>query len=243
MFQIYRKELVSFFSSLIGYVVIAIFMLFLGLVMWVFPDYSILYFHYATLDQLFEISPVIFLFLIPAVTMRTFSEERQYGTLELLQTKPLTSWDIIVGKFGASLTLVVFALVPTVLYYYSVYQLGVPKGNLDGGAVLGSYIGLFLLSAAFTAIGIFASSLSNNQIVSFLLAAFLCFILYWGFLFLSHLPVFIGNLDDAIQKLGLDHHYRSISQGLLDSRNVIYFVSVVILFLNLTAFTVNKNRG
>jgi ABC-2 type transport system permease protein len=243
MLQIYRKELNAFFSSLIGYVVIAIFMLFLGLIMWVFPDYSILYFHYATLDQLFEISPIVFLFLIPAVTMRTFSEERQNGTLELLQTKPLTTWDIIIGKYGASLTLVVFALIPTILYYYTVYQLGSPQGNIDGGAVLGSYLGLLLLSATFTSIGIFASSLSNNQIVSFLLAAFLCFILYWGFLFLSHLPIFIGSLDDGIQRLGLDHHYRSISQGLLDTRDVIYFLSIIIAFLSLTAVNVTKSRG
>ena len=149
MLQIFRKELGTFFSSLIGYVVIAIFLLFLGLVIWVFPDYSILYYYYATLDQLFEISPLIFLFLIPAITMRSFSEERQSGTLEVLQSKPLTNWDIILGKYLASLALVVFALLPTILYYYTVYQLGSPKGNLDAGAVLGSYIGLFLLAATF----------------------------------------------------------------------------------------------
>ncbi|MDX1685264.1 MAG: gliding motility-associated ABC transporter permease subunit GldF [Saprospiraceae bacterium] len=231
MLNIYFKELISFFSSLIGYVVIAIFLLFLGLIIWVFPDYSILYYYYATLDQLFEISPMVFLFLIPAITMRSFSEEKQSGTLELLQTKPLTSWDIVLGKYFASLTLVIFALIPTVLYYYTVHNLGSPPGNIDAGAVLGSYIGLILLAAAFTAIGVLASALSSNQIVSFLLAAFICFILFWGFLFLSKLPGVVGTWDVFIQWLGLDYHYQRISQGLIDTRNVIYLLSVTVLFL------------
>lgn len=243
MLQIFRKELGTFFSSLIGYVVIAIFLLFLGLVIWVFPDYSILYYYYATLDQLFEISPLIFLFLIPAITMRSFSEERQSGTLEVLQSKPLTNWDIILGKYLASLALVVFALLPTILYYYTVYQLGSPKGNLDAGAVLGSYIGLFLLAATFTAIGILASSWSTNQIVAFLLAAFLCFIFYWGFLFISKLPIFIGSLDSAVQWMGIDLHYRQISQGLIDSRDVLYFLSMIYIFLAISAIHLERLRS
>lgn len=243
MIQIYFKELTSFFSSLIGYVVIAIFLLFLGLIIWVFPDYSILYYYYATLNQLFEISPLVFLFLIPAITMRSFSEEKQSGTLEVLQTKPLTSWDIVAGKFWACLTLVGFALIPTVIYYYTVYQLGSPPGNIDGGAVLGSYIGLFLLAASFTALGVFASSLSSNQIVSFLLAAFMAFILFWGFLYLSKLPGVVGTWDVMIQWIGLDYHYRQISQGLVDTRNVIYFVSVTFLFLLLAVHKIESGKS
>lgn len=243
MWHIYLKELTSFFSSLIGYVVIAIFLLFLGLVIWVFPDYSILYFYYATLDQLFEISPLIFLFLIPSITMRGFSEEIQSGTLEVLQSKPLTNWDIVLGKYLASITLVIFALIPTLLYYYSVYDLGSPKGNIDAGAVLGSYMGLLLLAASFAAIGILASSWSNNQIVAFLLAAFMCFIFYWGFLFLSKLPVFVGSLDDMVQWLGIDHHYRHISQGLIDTRDVVYFGSVIFIFLLLSTLQLEKLRS
>ena len=243
MWHIYLKELTTFFSSLIGYVVIAIFLLFLGLVIWVFPDYSILYFYYATLDQLFEISPLIFLFLIPAITMRCFSEEMQSGTLEVLQSKPLTNWDIVLGKYLASITLVVFALIPTLLYFYSVYDLGSPKGNIDEGAVIGSYIGLMLLAASFAAIGILASSWSSNQIVAFLLAAFMCFIFYWGFLFLSKLPVFVGNMDDNVQWLGIDHHYRQISQGLVDSRDVVYFASIIFIFLLLSTLQLDKLRS
>lgn len=243
MIQVFVKELTSFFSSLIGYVVIGIFLLFLGLILWVFPDYSILYYYYASLSQLFEISPLIFLFLIPAITMRSFSEEKQNGTLEVLQTKPLTSWDIVLGKYWASITLVLFALLPTAFYYYTVHQLGSPVGNIDGGAVMGSYIGLFLLAAAFTAIGVFASSLSTNQIVSFLLAAFLCFILYWGFLFLSKLPGVVGTWDVFIQWLGLDYHYRQISQGLIDTRNVMYLLTVVFVFLLLATTQLERAKA
>jgi len=234
MIQIYWKELTSFFSSLIGYIVIGVFLLFLGLIIWVFPDYSILYFQYASLDQLFAISPMIFLFLIPAITMRSFAEENQNGTLELLMTKPLTTESLVTAKFLASLTLVMFALIPTLLYYYSVHELGSPKGNIDSGAILGSYIGLVFLSACFTAIGIYSSSLTKNQIVSFLLAAFLCFIMYYGFLALSKLPIFIGVWDSFVQKLGISYHYESMSVGMIDTRNVIYFVTVIAVFLGLT---------
>lgn len=243
MIHIFKKELSAFFSSLIGYVVIAIFLLFLGLIIWVFPDYSILYYYYATLDQLFEISPMVFLFLIPAITMRSFSEEKQNGTLEVLQTKPLTEWDIVMGKYLAAIVLVIFALVPTGFYYYTVYSLGSPVGNIDGGAVMGSYIGLLLLAAAFTSIGLFVSALTTNQIVSFLLAAFMCFILFWGFLFLSKLPGLIGSWDVFVQWLGLDYHYRQISQGLIDTRNVLYLVSVSVFFLLLATNQLERSRS
>lgn len=234
MQAIFRKEIHAFFSSLIGYLVIAVFLVLLGLIMFVFPDSSVLEYPYATMGQLFDNAPVIFLFLIPAICMRMFAEERQTGTIEFLLTKPVRKLDIILGKYLASMALVVFALLPTVLYYYTIYQLGSPKGNLDSGAVLGSYLGLILLAGCFTSIGLFASSLSKNQITAFVLATFLCFLLYYGFFFFSSLPVFVGRGDILVQMLGIDFHYEAISKGVIDTRNVVYFLSVIAFFLFLT---------
>ena len=179
MYSVYRKEINSFLSSLIAYIVIIVFLMMVGLFMWVIPDTSVLSYNYATLDQLFTLAPLVFLFLIPATTMRSFAEERQTGTIEFLSTKPISELEIVGAKFLANLTLVLFALLPTAIYYYSVYKLGYPEGNLDSGGIMGSYIGLFFLAAVFVAIGIFVSSITNNQIVSFILAAFLCFICYF----------------------------------------------------------------
>jgi len=242
MGAVYFKELSAFLSSLIGYVVITVFLLLTGLFMWVFKATSILDYNYAGMDQLFSIAPMVFTFLIPAVTMRSFAEEKQYGTIELLTTKPLTDFQIILGKYFASFTLVAFALIPTLIYFYSVYQLGSPKGNLDIGATVGSYIGLFFLAAIFVAIGIFCSSLSRNQIVSFLLAAFLCFFMHWVFDYLSVLPIFFGKLDYLVQQLGINHHYMSISKGKIDSRDVIYFISIISLFLWFTYVVLSKRK-
>lgn len=242
MYAIFIKEINAFFSSLIGYIVIGIFLVLMGLVMWVFPDYSVIDGNYATLDTLFAMAPLIFLFLIPAVTMRTFAEENQTGTIELLATRPISDWQIVGGKFLACFTLVVFALLPTVLYYITVYVLGAPPGNLDSGGIMGSYVGLLFLAAAFVAIGIFASSLSNNQIVAFLLAAFLCFFVYLAFDYLSRLPVFFGKTDDIVQSFGIDYHYNSMSRGVLDSRDVIYFLSVIAVFMAATVLSLGRRR-
>lgn len=231
MFSILYKEINTFFSSLIGYVVIGVFLLFMGLMLWVFPDYSLLKYSVASLDALFEIAPLIFLFLIPAITMRSFSEEKQTGTIELLVTRPLQDWEIVLGKFFACWLLVIFALLPTLLYYYTMHELGAPKGNLDIGAIAGSYFGLMLLAAAFVAIGIFASSITNNQIIAFILSLFCCFLFYWGFDYLSRLPVFLGKTDDIVQMIGIDYHYQSVSRGLLDSRDLIYFFTLTGVFL------------
>ena len=160
----------------------------------------------------------------------------------MLVTRPITDLQIILGKYMASLLLVVFALLPTGLYYYTVYQLGSPAGNLDSGAILGSYIGLFLLASAFAAIGLFASSLSNNQIVAFILAAFLCFFIHWGFDFLSRLPAFVGKVDDVVQMFGIDYHYNSISRGLIDTRDIIYFFSVIALFIMMTLVSLERRK-
>ena len=242
MRSIFLKEINVFFSSLIGYIVIGVFLVLMGLVMWVFPDYSVLDNNYANLDTLFGIAPMIFMFLIPAVTMRTFAEENQTGTIELLVTRPISDWQIAGGKFLASFVLVVFALLPTVLYYITVYRLGAPPGNLDSGGILGSYIGLLFLAAVFVAIGVFASSLTNNQITAFVLATFLCFFTYLAFGFLSRLPVFFGTSDDIVQSIGIEYHYNSISRGVLDTRDLVYFLSVIAVFLAATVLSLGRRR-
>jgi len=234
---VYLKEISSYFSSLIGYIVIGIFLTLLGLMLWVFPESSILNYEYVSLDQLFIVIPFLFMFIIPAVTMSSFAEERGSGTLELLTTKPISDLEIVLGKYFANLTLVLFMLIPTGIYYYSVYQLGFPKGNLDSGAVMGSYIGLFLLASIFVAIGVFASSLTRNQIVSFVLATFLSFFFYLAFYYFSELPVFMGTWELYIQKMGIEYHYQSISKGLIDSRDVIYFLSLSSLFIFFTVLS------
>ena len=242
MISIFFKEFNTFFSSLVGYITIGVFLVIMGLIVWVFPDTSLLNYNYATLNQLFDIAPLIFLFLIPAVTMRSFAEEQQNGTLELLVTRPLTDWAIVLGKFMAALALVVFALLPTLLYYYTIHQLGSPVGNLDSGAVMGSYFGLILLAATFVSIGLFASSLTDNQIVGFLLGSLLCFLFYYGFDFISRLPVFVGKTDDVVQMIGIDYHYDSISRGVVDTRDLIYFLSVVAVFLMGTVVSLERRK-
>ncbi len=242
MLAIYFKEINSFFASLIGYIVIGIFLVLMGLVMWVFPDYSVLNSNYASLSTLFDMAPLIYLFLIPAVTMRTFAEETQSGTIELLVTRPISDWQIVGGKFLACLTLVVFALLPTILYYFTVYNLGAPEGNLDSGGIMGSYLGLLFLASAFVAIGIFASSLTNNQIIAFLLAAFLCFFVFMAFDFLSRLPVFFGKTDDLVQAFGIQYHYNSISRGVVDTRDVVYFISLTAVFLAATVLSLGRRK-
>lgn len=241
MLSIFLKEINIFFSSLIGYIVIGGFLIICGLLLFVFPDTSLLEYPYASLSGFFELAPGIFLFLIPAITMRSFSDEWQSGTIELLATKPLSDLDIILGKFFAAVFLVIFSLFPTLLYVYTLYDLGSPRGSLDLGAIWGSYLGLLMLGAAFVSIGLFASALTRNQIVAFILGTFLCFMIQWGFFYFSKLPIFEGTWDDLVQKTGIDYHYRSISRGLVDSRDVLYFLSLITFFLALT-LTVQERR-
>ena len=242
MWSIFSKEINTFFSSLIAYIVIGVFLIILGLVMWVFPDTSLLNYNYASLDQLFDLAPIIFMFLVPALTMRTFAEENQTGTIELLSTKPLSDYSIIFGKFLACTFLLLLAILPTIFYYYTIYQLGSPVGNLDSGAIMGSYIGLLLLGMIFVAIGVFSSSITDNQIVAFMLATFLCFFFYWGFDYLSRLPIFIGKVDDVVEMMGIDYHYFSISRGVIDSRDVLYYFSLTAIFLLLTHLVLQKRK-
>ena len=231
MYTLYRKEIKSYLSSLIGYVFIGVFLIIAGLFIWVFPIINnVLFSGMASLQGLFNTSKFLFLFLVPAITMRTFAEEKRSGTLELLLTQPLTDTQIIAAKFLASLTLLVIALIPTLLYVISVYNLGSPPGNIDLGGTWGSYLGLIFLGATFVSIGIFASSTTSNQIVAFVLAAPLCFIMYFGFEFIYGFET-LGSMGFFIKKLGIDYHYTSISKGVIDTRDILYFTSVTLVFL------------
>lgn len=242
MYALFKKEISNFLSSLIGIMVIVVFLLITGLFLWVFKsDFNLLSYGYANLDGLFILAPWVFLFLVPAVTMRSFAEENRTGTIEMLLTKPLSDWQIIMAKFLASVTLVLLALIPTGVYYFSVYRLGFPMGNLDSGSILGSYIGLFLLSASFISIGIFCSSVTNNQILAFILSVFLCGFIYIGFEFIYSLSLF-GPIDLFIQRLGIASHYSSISRGVVDTRDILYFLSVMALFLSSTKLVLASRK-
>lgn len=243
MLSIYFKELKSFFSSLVGYVVLIVFVVACGLLLWVLPDSSIMVYGYASMDQFFNIAPWLLLMLIPAITMRSFADEYKGGTIEWLFTKPLTTGQIIVGKYLAALTLVLIALLPTLLYLLSINYLALDDAALDTGGIIGSYIGLFGLAACFTAIGIFSSALTDNQIISFLAALFFCFILYSGFEALSRIPGFSGGADYYLALLGIDYHYNSMSRGVIDTRDVVYFTTIVLLFISLTRFALNKKKA
>ncbi|HEY4060456.1 MAG TPA: gliding motility-associated ABC transporter substrate-binding protein GldG [Puia sp.] len=233
MWAVCKKELRQFFSSLTGYIAIIVFLLLNGLLLFVFPDTDILTFGYATLDKFFELAPWILLLLIPAITMRSLSEEFRMGTFEILQTTPLSRVRLIVGKYLASLIVVVIALLPTLVYFLSIQRLS-GQGGIDTGATTGSYIGLVFLAAVFTAIGVWCSSFTSNAVVAFIVAAFACFLLYSGFGAISGLSVFAAGADYYIQMLGIDFHYRSISRGVVDSRDLLYFFSMILLFLFFT---------
>ena len=239
MLTILKKEITTYLSSLVAYVTIGVFLVVLGLFLWVFPESSILDYGYAGLDSLFSTAPYLFMFLVPAITMRSLAEERREGTFEILLTRPLTDWQIVLGKYFASVLLVLFALLPTLVYYYSVYTLGNPVGNIDTGAVIGSYIGLFLLGACFAAIGLFASSITKNQVIAFTIAVFLCFFFYSGFDSLSQI-LSLQNL--TLEDLGIIQHYESVSRGVLDTRDLVYFLVLSATFIWLTLFVLLKQR-
>lgn len=242
MFTLYKKELNTFFSSITGYLTIIVFLVLTGLMLWVFSSsFNILDYGYAGIDGLFMIGPFLYLFLIPAITMRMFAEEKKNGTIELLLTKPLSETTIILAKFLAGLTLVAISLLPTLVYYFSVVSLGDPVGNIDTGSVIGSYIGLLFLGAVFVAIGLFASSLTSNQIVAFILAALICAFCHLGFESLYNMN-FLGKAGLLVKSLGIAHHYASISRGVVDSRDVIYYLSAVVLFLMLTRVVLQSRK-
>ena len=242
MYTLLKKEINSFFSSVIGYVVIVVFLLTISLFLWVFSDSG---FHipdsgYANIDSLFIVTPWVYMFLVPAITMRLFAEERKSGTIELLLTRPLTELQIILAKYFAGVVLVVISLIPTILYFITVFYAAAPRGNVDTGAVMGSYAGLVFLGAGFVSIGVFASSLSDNQVVAFIIALFLCFICYAGFESLSGMAE-LGKLNNLIYLMGINAHYASMSRGVIDTRDVLYFLSLISLFILLTR-TVLESR-
>jgi ABC-2 type transport system permease protein len=232
MTSILKKEFNSFFSSSIAYLVIGVFLLMNGLFLWVFDDdFNILNAGFADLNSFFYISPWILLFLIPAITMKMFSDEFQTGTIEILQTQPITNWHIVLGKFFASLLLVIIAIAPTFVYVYSISELANPVGNIDLGSILGSYLGLILLAATYAAVGLFTSTLSKNQIVAFILGIFIVFLIYYGFDAAASL---FGEARYQVQLFGMNEHFKSISRGVIDTRDLLYFVSVIGLFLFVT---------
>ncbi len=242
MRSIFIKEINSFFSSIVGYVALLVFLIACGLFLWIIPDYSVLTYGYASLERFFEIAPWLLLLLVPAVTMRSFADEFRTGTIEWLSTKPVTDIEIIVGKYLATLALIVFALVPTFVYVFTISNLSLPEVGLDTGALIGSYIGLFFLAATFAAVGVFCSSLTANQVVGFLIALLASYLLYTGFEQLSKLPKFSEGIDYYLSMMGMEFHYNSISRGLIDSRDVVYFLSVIVLFISLTRFSLNSRR-
>src|SRR6185436_3896079 len=232
MWSVCKKELRQFFSSLTGYIAIIVFLLVNGLMLFVFEN-NILDFGYATLDRFFQLAPWILLLLIPAITMRSFAEEFRTGTYEILQSRPLARWQIVGGKYLGSLMVVFLALLPTIIYIVSIQKLSSGAG-LDTGATMGSYIGLFFLAAVFTAIGICCSSFTNNAVVAFIVSLIGCSLLYYGFSASSKMPALSNGADYYVEMTGIDFHYRSISRGLIDTRDVIYFFSVILLFFSIT---------
>ncbi len=242
MFTLFKKEINNFFNSLIGYIVIAVFLITVSLFLWVFPtSYNIIRAGYANLDGLFVIGPFVFLFLVPAITMRFFSDEIKSGTIEMLLTKPLTDVQIILSKFFAAVVLVVLSLIPTLVFVATVYHFGLPAGNMDLGGTWGSYSGLLFLGTAFVAIGLFASSITDNQIVSFIVAVFLCGFIFMGFELIYTLDLF-GNADLFIRNLGIYAHYTSMSRGVIDTRDLIYFLSLTALFVILTKIRLESRK-
>lgn len=236
------KEIRSFFNSITGYLVIVIYLLINSFLLWLFPGaFNILEGSYASIDSLFIISPWVFLFLIPAITMRMFADEKRGGTMELLLTRPLTDMSIVWAKFAAGFVLVLFSILPTFVYFYTVYQLGNPVGNMDTGGTLGSYIGLLFLGGSYVSIGVFASSLTENQIVSFIISLFLSLLMYIGFEELAALDL-LGNADLFVMSLGINEHYNSMSRGVIDSRDVIYFLSLIIIFALATKLVIQSRK-
>jgi ABC-2 type transport system permease protein len=241
MKSIVLREIKSFFGSPIGYLVIAIFLIINGLFLWVFEgEYNILNTGFADLTPFFTLAPWILIFLIPAVTMRSFSDEKKQGTLELLLTKPLSIWQIVNGKFLGALLLIVMAIIPTFIYVAVISSLGMSEGNIDMGSTIGSYFGLLFLIAAYSAIGIFTSTLSDNQIVAFIVAVFLCFLFYFGF---QGLAAVVPSVSSLVTSLGMQDHFKSMSRGVLDTRDILYFTSITVVFLSFTVYNLKSFKS
>lgn len=242
MITILRKEINEFLDSLIAYVVIGIFLTGIGLLMWVFPDTNVLDYGYVSMETLFSLAPYVFIFLIPAITMKAFAEEKRGGTIELLYTLPFRDIEIVIGKFLAGFLLVLFSVLPTLIYYFTLSYLGNPSGNIDTAGIIGSYVGLVMLGGIFTSIGILSSALTGNQIVSFILAAFLCFVFYAGFDSIAAINIW-SETSYIIEQIGILSHYETLSKGLIDMSDVVYFISMIVLFLYVTRIILNVQKG
>ncbi len=239
MRSICSKELAQFFSNLTGYIAIILFLLINGIFLFILQESSIFEYGYASLDRFFELAPWVLMFLVPALTMRSLSDEFKTGTFEILKTKPLTAWEIVGGKYLSILIVLLFVIIPTCIYIFTIKMLSA-SGDIDSGGIAGSYLGLFLLAAVFAAISMCCSSFTNNAVVAFLISAFTCLVLYFGFSAISTLPALQGTADYYVEMLGIDFHYRSISRGVLDSRDVIYFASIIFLSLLITTKNLDK---
>ncbi|MEO6219436.1 MAG: ABC transporter permease subunit [Ginsengibacter sp.] len=242
MISIAKKELHQFFSSLTGYITVILFLIITGFFLFFLKDSNLFDFGYATLDKFFDFAPWIFIFLIPALCMRSFADEFKTGTFEILQTRPLTKWNIVLGKYFAVIIVIGITLLPTLLYVFTIYYLAA-GGGIDSGGIIGSFIGLLFLSGVFAAISLWCSALTSNALVAFLAGAFSCLILYFGFNAFSKLPFFSGNADYYLEMAGIDFHYRSISRGVADTRDIIYFLSLIFLFLFSTQNFSLKNKS
>lgn len=239
MWSICKKEFNQFFSNLTGIIAIILFLLINGIFLFILHDSSILEYGYASMDKFFELAPWVLLFLVPALTMRSFSDEFKAGTFEILKTKPLTSLQIVMGKYFSILIVLLIVILPTFIYAATIYSLSA-SGKIDTGGIAGSYLGLFLLAAVFAAISLCCSSLTSNAVVAFLISVFTCLVLFFGFNALSKMPVLQGNLDYYVEMLGIDFHYRSISRGVMDSRDMIYFLSIIFFSLLVTVKILDK---
>jgi ABC-2 type transport system permease protein len=239
MLSICKKEFRQFFSSLTGIIALSVFLILNGLFLFVFPDSNVLDYGYATLEKFFDIAPWILMFMVPAITMRSFSDEFKTGTFEILQTKPLSKWQLLLGKYFGSLMVMLIAILPTIIFAVTIQSLS-EEGGIDTGGTIGSYLGLVFLAAVFTAIGICCSSFTPNAVVAFIASAFACFLVYNGFNAISRIPAFQSGADYYIEMLGIDFHYRNISRGVIDSRDIIYFISVILFFLTITHRNLSK---
>jgi len=242
MWYLFSKEVKSFLYSLVGYIVMSVFLLINGVLLWLLQStFNILNYGYATLESFFLLAPFVFLFLIPAISMKMISDEYGTGTIELLLTKPISEAQIVMAKFLAGLFILFISLLPTLIYYVSIYLLALPTGNVDVGGINGSYLGLFLMGATFLSIGLYASSLTKNHLVAFVLGLFFSLIMFLGFEFVYDIGIF-GKMELLIKSLGIQEHYLSISRGVVDSRDVVYFFSVIFFFLFLTWLNLRNKK-
>jgi ABC-2 type transport system permease protein len=242
MFALYKKEIAGFFSSLTGYIVIIVFLIASGIFMWVIPGQTnVLDAGYSNIETFFVLSPWVFMFLIPAITMRLFTDEIKSGTIELLMTRPISDIAVVMAKYSAALSIAFISILPTFIYFASVYYLGNPVGNIDIGGTWGSYIGLLFLAATYVAIGVFSSALTNNQIVAFIVAVVLTFTFFYGF---DALSILFENTKTEyfLQKFSINRHYISISRGVIDTRDIVYFLSLIAIFIMTTKFKLQSRK-